>query len=94
MITEMRTCKNIIRLRSILNGQVNLGKNTSVLESLITEIRTCKNFIRLRSILIRQVNLGKNTSVLESWVILLNLRGCDRMVVGFTTTYAISAYHH
>ena len=20
--------------------------------------------------------------------------GCDRMVVGFTTTYAISAYHH
>ena len=21
-------------------------------------------------------------------------RGCDRMVVGFTTTYANSAYHH
>jgi len=21
-------------------------------------------------------------------------RGCDRMVFGFTTTYAISAYHH
>ena len=21
-------------------------------------------------------------------------RDCDRMVVGFTTTYAISAYHH
>jgi hypothetical protein len=21
-------------------------------------------------------------------------RGCDRMVVGFTTTYGISAYHH
>ena len=21
-------------------------------------------------------------------------RGCDRMVVGFTTTYAINAYHH
>jgi len=21
-------------------------------------------------------------------------RGCDRMVVGYTTTYAISAYHH
>jgi len=21
-------------------------------------------------------------------------RGCDRMLVGFTTTYAISAYHH
>jgi len=21
-------------------------------------------------------------------------RGCDRVVVGFTTTYAISAYHH
>jgi hypothetical protein len=23
-----------------------------------------------------------------------NRRGCDRMEVGFTTTYAISAYHH
>jgi hypothetical protein len=22
------------------------------------------------------------------------LRGRDRMVIGFTTTYAISAYHH
>jgi hypothetical protein len=21
-------------------------------------------------------------------------RGCDRMIVGFTTTYAINAYHH
>ena len=21
-------------------------------------------------------------------------RGCDRMVVGFTATYAVSAYHH
>jgi hypothetical protein len=21
-------------------------------------------------------------------------RGCDRLVVGFTTTYAISSYHH
>ena len=21
-------------------------------------------------------------------------RGCDRLVIGFTTTYAISAYHH
>ena len=65
LIGPLITRKNIIRLRSILNGQVNLGKNTSVLESLITEIRTCKNFIRLRSILIRQVNLGKNTSVLR-----------------------------
>jgi hypothetical protein len=27
--------------------------------------------------------------------ILLNIRhGFDRMVVGYTTTYAISAYHH
>jgi hypothetical protein len=22
------------------------------------------------------------------------IRGCDYMVVGFTTTYAMSAYHH
>jgi hypothetical protein len=25
---------------------------------------------------------------------LWDLRGCDRMVVGFTTIYAINAYHH
>ena len=25
---------------------------------------------------------------------LTHLRGCDHMLVGFTTTYAISAYHH
>ena len=24
----------------------------------------------------------------------VNRRGRDRMIVGFTTTYAISAYHH
>ena len=27
-------------------------------------------------------------------IILLTRRGRDRMVVGFTTTYAISAYQH
>jgi hypothetical protein len=26
--------------------------------------------------------------------IIRDCRGCDYMVVGFTTTYAISAYHH
>jgi hypothetical protein len=26
--------------------------------------------------------------------IITGRRGCDRMVVGFTTTYAISVYHH
>jgi hypothetical protein len=26
--------------------------------------------------------------------ICINNFGCDRMVVGFTTTYAVSAYHH
>ena len=30
---------------------------------------------------------------LDSYL-LLGSRGHDRMVVGFTTTYAISAYHH
>ena len=28
------------------------------------------------------------------WTVNLGHRGCDRMVVGFTTTYAISAHHH
>jgi hypothetical protein len=27
-------------------------------------------------------------------IILEGRRGCDRMVVRFTTTHAISAYHH
>ena len=30
----------------------------------------------------------------ETLNILEGLRGRDRMIVGFTTTYAISAYHH
>ena len=29
-----------------------------------------------------------------SWRSVRGRRGRDRMVVGFTTTYAISAYHH
>jgi hypothetical protein len=35
--------------------------------------------------------------MLVMWHILFQIkgyRGHDRMVVGFTTTYAISAYHH
>ena len=42
-----------------------------------------------------------NTNVIQSVVLrehththARGCRGCDRMVVGFTTTYAISAYHH
>jgi hypothetical protein len=42
-----------------------------------------------------------NTNVIQSVVLREHThtharggRGCDRMVVGFTTTYAISAYHH
>jgi hypothetical protein len=31
---------------------------------------------------------------LSGLVLLRGHRGRDRMVVGFTTTYAISAYHH
>jgi hypothetical protein len=29
-----------------------------------------------------------------SFIVTGGRRGCDRMVVGFTATYAISAYHH
>jgi hypothetical protein len=47
-------------------------------------------------------NLKINTSIettiwpsaLYTWTIYRDRRGCDRMVVGFTTTYAVSAYHH
>jgi hypothetical protein len=35
-------------------------------------------------------NLVKKVILLSDW----GLRGCDRMAVGFTTTFAISAYHH
>ena len=33
---------------------------------------------------------------LQQWLVQCNRgrRGCDRMVVGFTTTYAVGAYHH
>ena len=43
------------------------------------------------------VNLhAKNTDLLnvEKNIVLRGRRGRDRMVVGFTTTYAISANHH
>jgi hypothetical protein len=40
---------------------------------------------------------GQFISILLSQFIWIQTRGCrgsDRMVVGFITTYAISAYHH
>ena len=45
------------------------------------------------------LNVHVNTSWISSWTKVWHYinRGCcgrDRMVVGFTTTYAISAYHH
>jgi len=43
--------------------------------------RTSRTYVRLNELaLIHQTEERKN--------------GCYRMVVGFTTTYAISAYHH
>jgi hypothetical protein len=36
------------------------------------------------------VYITKMLKILKGW----SRRGRDRMVVGFTTTYAISAYHH
>jgi hypothetical protein len=41
----------------------------------------------------REVVLISNQILVESWF-KYSRRGRDRMVVGFTTTYAISAYHH
>ena len=41
--------------------------------------------------------LHVNRSFVNYWFdskILRGRRGHDRMIVGFTTTYAISAYHH
>ena len=32
--------------------------------------------------------------ICDTEVVIRDLPGSDRMVVGFTTTYAISAYHH
>jgi len=29
-----------------------------------------------------------------TFILLRGRRGCDRMIVGFTNTYSISAYHH
>jgi hypothetical protein len=44
------------------------------------------------------VYIKQHASVIGFWFICLNehkvCHGHDRMVVGFTTTYAISAYHH
>jgi hypothetical protein len=48
------------------------------------------NTIRIAS----KVNMLDNVYIYISINTMLGRRGRDRMVVGFTTTYAISAYHH
>jgi hypothetical protein len=39
-------------------------------------------------------NVHKNKHLLPNLISAADRRGHDRMVVGFTTTYAISSYHH
>jgi hypothetical protein len=41
-----------------------------------------------------QVPYKRNLLHLYTTIYSMGCRGRDRMVVGFTTTYAISAYHH
>jgi len=40
------------------------------------------------------INLWISLQFMYNIYLLWDYQGCDRMVVGFTTTYAISAYHH
>ena len=49
----------------------------------------CKNYQQ-------EINSTKlcYTCVYVSHLVIFIVRGRDHMVVGFTTTYAISAYHH
>jgi hypothetical protein len=43
---------------------------------------------------IKNTNNTHNNKCIKNIKLRRGRRGCDRMVVGFTTTYAISAYHH
>ena len=49
--------------------------------------------VALRIILSLHVE-NKFVEPFQLYFTLRNRRGCDRMVVGFITTYAISTYHH
>ena len=44
----------------------------------------------------RNLLLIRVADTVKKYILLIarGRRGCDRMVVGFTTTCAISAYHH
>ena len=61
---------------------------------LVNMIEYCRNILNQHY---RKQKCSKWWSVLtllNYWLDYWDQRGCDRMVVGFTTTYAISAYHH
>jgi hypothetical protein len=58
-----------------------------------------ENLVMMANIkLCEDINLVIKTFWFRNFLISVGGRGCrrgrDRMVVGFTTTYAISAYHH
>jgi len=38
--------------------------------------------------------MGFYATILKLQCISWGCGGCDRMIIGFTTTYAINAYHH
>jgi hypothetical protein len=51
----------------------------------------CQHIINVCNVIYKNVSICmKSTHFLHIW----GRRGRDRMVVGFTTTYVISAYHH
>jgi hypothetical protein len=59
---------------------------TNIIYNNISQIWSLLNVMLLRTIVtLTEVFFKKG---------LRDRRGCDRMVVGFTTTYVISAYHH
>ena len=58
----------------------------------LTNIEMDKNLIYCLFIL--YLCIGHLMKYIYSSSLLVGRRGCDRMVVEFITTYAISAYHH
>jgi len=78
-----------------------IGELYSLIMELSNSIRLLYNSIRELYNSLRQLYNSKDVQLETSKFIIkktLKLNrghhGCDRMIVGFMTTYAISAYHH
>jgi hypothetical protein len=82
----------VVSLTSSSGGYIN-GRNSANLELLIDKTSSIYLYVKLKAL----ASIVRCMSMSETAVYILTImgrRGRERMAVGFTTTCAISAYHH